>query len=98
MSFNIPLASVKISRPTINLSINKNVQNVMITPMNYPSSQIPQTQTNAASRGASGLNPQGAGAGSGGGLSAAAQKKRTSSEDNVNVQQAQQQRAMMAAT
>jgi len=27
---------VKISRPTINLSINKNVQNVMITPMSYP--------------------------------------------------------------
>lgn len=31
------IEQVKISRPTINLSINKNVQNVMITPMSYGS-------------------------------------------------------------
>jgi hypothetical protein len=26
----------KLIKPTVNIQINKNVQNVMITPMNYP--------------------------------------------------------------
>lgn len=90
---------MKISRPTINLSINKNVQNVMITPMSYPQANGQSTNVGGSTQQSvnnstliSGSSQTGVS--SLGATASKPTKKRHVSEDNVTQQQ-QQQRAMM---